>query len=37
MSLAMYKAADFWRMTGGFKGFTLLKVLIEDQAIYFIL
>lgn len=37
MVLAFYKAAEFWRMSGGFKGFDLVKVLIVDQAIYFIL
>lgn len=37
MALAIYKAADFWRLSGGFKGFNLVKVLIVDQAIYFIL
>lgn len=37
MFLALYKAAEFWRMSAGFKGFNLVKVLIKDQAIYFML
>lgn len=37
MALALFKAAEFWRMSAGFKGFNLVKVLIEDQAIYFVL
>ncbi|KAH8111441.1 hypothetical protein DFH11DRAFT_1613150 [Phellopilus nigrolimitatus] len=36
MSLALYKAAGFWRSSAGFGGINLVKVLIEDQAIYFI-
>ncbi|KAH8109857.1 hypothetical protein DFH11DRAFT_1515127 [Phellopilus nigrolimitatus] len=37
MVLALYKAAEHWRETGGFSQFPLLKVLIQDQAIYFIM
>ena len=37
MALALYKAAEYWRVSAGFKGFTLVKVLIEDQIIYFTL
>ncbi|KAH8109217.1 hypothetical protein DFH11DRAFT_964304 [Phellopilus nigrolimitatus] len=37
MILALYKAAEHWRETAGFSQFTLVKVLIQDQAIYFIL
>lgn len=37
MILAVYKANEFWRMSAGFKGFALVKVLIEDQVIYFVL
>lgn len=36
MALALYKAAEFWRTTGGFKG-ALVKVLIKDQFTYFAL
>ena len=35
MALATHKAAEFWRMSVGFKGFTLITVLIRDQVIYF--
>ena len=35
MALALYKAAEYWRMSTGFKGFTLVKVLIVDQILYF--
>ncbi|KAH8106563.1 hypothetical protein DFH11DRAFT_1233451 [Phellopilus nigrolimitatus] len=35
MVLALYKAAEYWRETGGFSQFALVKVLIQDQAIYF--
>ncbi|KAH8106566.1 hypothetical protein DFH11DRAFT_1863533 [Phellopilus nigrolimitatus] len=37
MILALYKAAEHWRETAGFSQFTLVKVLIQDQAIYFIM
>ncbi|KAH8108253.1 hypothetical protein DFH11DRAFT_1517166 [Phellopilus nigrolimitatus] len=33
----IYKAAEHWRETAGFSQFTLVKVLIQDQAIYFIM
>lgn len=35
MVLALYQAADFWRVSGGFKGLTLIKVIIRDQVIYY--
>lgn len=35
--LAIYKAAEFWRESSGFKGLNLIKVLIVDQVIYFTL
>ncbi|EJC99054.1 uncharacterized protein FOMMEDRAFT_161282 [Fomitiporia mediterranea MF3/22] len=35
MALALYKAAEYWRESAGFQGFTLVKVLIQDQLIYF--
>ncbi|KAL5524826.1 hypothetical protein ACEPAF_9972 [Sanghuangporus sanghuang] len=37
MILALYKAAEYWKMSAGFKGFVLVKVLIRDQALYFML
>ncbi|KAH8109816.1 hypothetical protein DFH11DRAFT_1809670 [Phellopilus nigrolimitatus] len=37
MGLALYKAAEYWRETAGFSQFILVKVLIQDQAIYFIM
>ncbi|KAH8109979.1 hypothetical protein DFH11DRAFT_1515033 [Phellopilus nigrolimitatus] len=37
MILALYKARKYWRETAGFSQFTLVKVLIQDQAIYFIM
>ncbi|KAH8109171.1 hypothetical protein DFH11DRAFT_1548470 [Phellopilus nigrolimitatus] len=37
MVLALYKAAEHWRETAGFGQFTLVKVLIQDQAVYFII
>ncbi|KAH8106468.1 hypothetical protein DFH11DRAFT_1518171, partial [Phellopilus nigrolimitatus] len=37
MALALYKAAEHWRETAGFGQFALIKVLIQDQAIYFIM
>ncbi|KAH8109186.1 hypothetical protein DFH11DRAFT_1515944 [Phellopilus nigrolimitatus] len=37
MTLALYKAVEHWRETAGFSQFTLVKVLIQDQAIYFIM
>ncbi|KAL5530955.1 hypothetical protein ACEPAG_3831 [Sanghuangporus baumii] len=37
MILALYKSASFWSMSQGFKGFNLVKVLVVDQAIYFMI
>ncbi|EJC99475.1 uncharacterized protein FOMMEDRAFT_160533 [Fomitiporia mediterranea MF3/22] len=37
MSLALYKAAEYWRMEAGLKGSKLVNVLIRDQTIYFVL
>lgn len=37
MALAIYKATEFWRVSNGFKGFSLVKVLIADQVMYFLL
>ncbi|KAH8109860.1 hypothetical protein DFH11DRAFT_1809975 [Phellopilus nigrolimitatus] len=37
MVLALYKAAEHWRETAGFSRFSLVKVLIQDQAIYFLI
>ncbi|KAI5114780.1 hypothetical protein M0805_005350 [Coniferiporia weirii] len=36
MALALYKAAHFWRESAGFNGLELVKVLIQDQVLYFI-
>ncbi|PAV14983.1 hypothetical protein PNOK_0953600 [Pyrrhoderma noxium] len=35
MVLAIYKSADYWKMSSGFKGLKLVEVLIRDQAVYF--
>ena len=37
MVLALYKATEYWRISAGFKGFTLVKILLRDQALYFVL
>lgn len=37
MILAIYKAAEFWKLSSGFIEFNLVKVLILDQVIYFAL
>ncbi|KAH8112092.1 hypothetical protein DFH11DRAFT_1609637 [Phellopilus nigrolimitatus] len=37
MVLALRKAAAFWRASAGFRGFGLAKMLVQDQALYFIL
>ena len=31
MTLAVHRAAEYWKLSAGFKGLTLVKVLIEDQ------
>ncbi|KAL5514178.1 hypothetical protein ACEPAG_2266 [Sanghuangporus baumii] len=33
--LALYKAAEYWKLSSGFKGFHLVRVLIQDQVIYY--
>ena len=35
MALAIYKSAEYWKMSAGFKSFGLVKILIRDQALYF--
>ncbi|EJD00618.1 uncharacterized protein FOMMEDRAFT_159379 [Fomitiporia mediterranea MF3/22] len=35
LSLALFKAAEYWRMSPEFGGFYLVKVLIEDQILYY--
>ena len=35
MVLAIYKAAEYWKMSSGFEGFELVKVIIKDQVLYF--
>ena len=37
MILALYKAAEYWKLSAGLKGFTLVRVLVEDQILYFVL
>ncbi|PAV16747.1 hypothetical protein PNOK_0836700 [Pyrrhoderma noxium] len=37
MALALYKAAIYWKESSGFKGFTLIRVAIRDQGIYYLL
>lgn len=36
LGLALYKAAAIWKETSGFKGIGLVRVLIRDQALYFL-
>ncbi|EJC99305.1 uncharacterized protein FOMMEDRAFT_160910 [Fomitiporia mediterranea MF3/22] len=36
MTMALYKAAEFWRLSSGLTGFTLVKVLVVDQFLYFV-
>ena len=36
MTIALCKAVEFWRVCAGFKGFGLVKILMRDQAIYFL-
>ncbi|KAL5498496.1 hypothetical protein ACEPAH_1849 [Sanghuangporus vaninii] len=33
--LALYKAAEYWKLSSGFMGFHLVRVLIQDQVIYY--
>ncbi|EJC99537.1 uncharacterized protein FOMMEDRAFT_160604 [Fomitiporia mediterranea MF3/22] len=37
MVLALYKAAEYWKMSTGFGGFKLVEILICDQIIYFLM
>lgn len=34
--LALHKAAAMWRESSGYRGMRLLRILIRDQAIYFV-
>ena len=35
--LALYKASKYWEKTAGLRGLELVKVVIRDQVIYFLL
>ncbi|KAH8107333.1 hypothetical protein DFH11DRAFT_1517754 [Phellopilus nigrolimitatus] len=35
MILALYKAAEYWKESGGFGQLSLVKVLLQDQVIYY--
>lgn len=35
-TFALYKAAKLWREHAGLKGLELIKVLVRDQALYFL-
>ncbi|KAL5498596.1 hypothetical protein ACEPAH_1950 [Sanghuangporus vaninii] len=35
LCLALYKAAEYWKLSSGFKGFRLVRVLIQDQVVYY--
>ncbi|OCB83930.1 hypothetical protein A7U60_g9139 [Sanghuangporus baumii] len=35
LCLVLYKAANYWKLSSGFKGFDLVRVLIRDQVLYF--
>ncbi|EJD07103.1 uncharacterized protein FOMMEDRAFT_152461 [Fomitiporia mediterranea MF3/22] len=35
LCLALFKAAEYWRISSNFKGFHLVRVLVEDQVIYY--
>ncbi|EJD00664.1 uncharacterized protein FOMMEDRAFT_159430 [Fomitiporia mediterranea MF3/22] len=35
LCLALFKAAEYWRISAGFKGFHLVRALVEDQAFYY--
>lgn len=37
MGLALHKAAEFWSISAGFSGLTLVKIVVFDQVIYFFL
>lgn len=37
MTLSLYKAVQYWRESPGSTGIDLVKVLIQDQAMYFVL
>ena len=37
MGMALYKGYQYWKMSSGLKGFELVKVLIIDQLLYFML
>ena len=34
MILALYKATEYWKLSAGFEGFTLVKVLVLDFGIW---
>ena len=37
MGLALYKGYKYWKMNSGLKGIELIKVLLIDQFLYFML
>ncbi|PAV16748.1 hypothetical protein PNOK_0836800 [Pyrrhoderma noxium] len=36
-ALVIYKAAEFWRLSAGFRGFHLVRVIVRDQGVYYFL
>ena len=37
MILSITKGIEYWRESAGFKGFTLVKILVRDQIVYYAL
>ena len=35
LTLAVYKAMEYWKLSSGLKGFHLVKVLTQDQVLYY--
>ena len=35
--LAIYKATEYWKTSTGFNGFHLVRVIVQDQLLYYLL
>ena len=35
LALALYNAAEYWKLSAGFRGLYLVRVLIQDQVLFY--
>ena len=35
LALALYNASEYWKLSAGFRGLYLVRVLIQDQVLFY--